>query len=115
MMDFIVLLVVLSISIWLTAKLLPGADIDRFVTAIPVALVLSLFNIVLKPLLIILSIPITIITLGLFIFVINGLIIWWTSKLFEKFTIQSFGWAILFSFLLSIIQSVIDKLIYKHT
>ena len=110
-MDFIILLIVLSVSVWLSAKLLPGADIESFVAAIPVALVLTLFNIILKPILVFLTIPITIITFGLFLFIINGLIIWWTSKLLKNFSIQSFGWAVVFSLLLSVIQSVINTVI----
>jgi putative membrane protein len=110
-MNFIVVLIVLSISIWATAKLLPGADIKSFSTAIIVALILTLFNVFLKPLLVLLTIPVTIITFGLFIFVINGLIIWWVSGLISGFSIQSFGWAILFSLLLSIVQSVLNTII----
>lgn len=110
-MSYIATLIVLTISVWLTAKLLPGADIKNFATAIPVALVLTIFNFLLKPLLILLTIPVTIITFGLFLFVINGLIIWWVSGLFSAFSIQSFGWAILFSLLLSIIQSVLNSII----
>jgi putative membrane protein len=110
-MDYIILLLVLTVSVWLTAGLLPGAHIDNIYAAIPVAIVLSFFNFLVKPVLIFLTIPITIITFGLFIFVINGLIIWWVSKFFQRFSIKSFGWAILFSFLLSIIQSVLDTII----
>lgn len=110
-MDYIILLLVLTVSIWLTAALLPGASIDNFYAAIPVAVVLSFFNFIIKPILVFLTIPITIITLGLFLFVINGLIIWWVSKFFSRFSIKSFGWAILFSLLLSIIQSVLTEVI----
>lgn len=110
-MKYLILLLVLTASIWLSAKLLPGADIDSFYTAIPVALVLTLFNYLLKPLLVILTIPVTIITFGLFLFIIDGLIIWWTSELLTGFTVQSFGWAILFSLLLSLIQSLIKKIL----
>lgn len=110
-MSYIIILLVLTVSVWLTATLLPGAEIDSFVTAIPVAIVLTVFNALLKPLLVLLTIPVTIVTFGLFLFVINGLIIWWISGLFKGFSIDSFGWAIIFSLLLSIIQSVLNKLI----
>jgi len=110
-MEYIILLLVLTVSIWLTAALLPGASIDNFYAAIPVAVVLSFFNFIVKPILIFLTIPITIITVGLFLFVINGLIIWWVSKFFARFSIQSFGWAIVFSFVLSLIQSILTQII----
>ncbi len=111
-MEYIILLIVMSIAIWITARLLPGADINGFVTAIPVAIVLTIFNVLLKPLLVFLTIPFTIITFGLFLFIINGLIIWWVSRLVTGFNIKSFGWAIVFSLLLSIIQSVLETVIY---
>ena len=110
-MTYLAVFIVLTLSIWLTAKLLPGADIESFITAIPVALVLTIFNALLKPLLILLTIPVTIVTFGLFIFIINGLIIWWVSGLFSGFSIQSFGWAIVFSLVLSIVQSVINSVL----
>ena len=107
-MEYILLLIILTVSVWLCAKLLPGAYIKSFYTAIPVAIILSLFNFFLKPILVLLSIPFTIITFGLFLFVVNGIIVWWVSKLFDGFSIKSFGWAIAFSLLLSIIESVIE-------
>jgi len=110
-MSYLAVFIVLTISIWLTAKLLPGAEIESFVTAIPVALVLTVFNALFKPLLVLLTIPVTIVTFGLFIFIINGLIIWWVSGLFSGFNVQSFGWAIVFSLLLSIIQSVLNSVL----
>ena len=111
MIPYLVIFIVLTFSIWLTARLLPGSDINSVYTAIPVAIVLTLFNFFLKPILVFLTIPITIITFGFFLFVINGLIIWWVSGMISGFKIQSFGWAILFSLLLSIIQSVINSVI----
>ena len=107
-MEYILLLIVLTVSVWLTAKLLPGAYIKNFYTAIPVAIILTLFNVFLKPILIFLSIPFTVITFGLFLFVVNGLIVWWVSKLVDSFSIKTFGWAIVFSLLLSVIQSVLE-------
>jgi len=110
-MEYIILLITLTIAIWITAKLLPGADINGLGTAIPVAFVLTIFNVLLKPLLVLLTIPITVITFGLFLFVINGLIVWWISRLVTGFNIKSFGWAIVFSLLLSVVQSVLETVI----
>jgi putative membrane protein len=111
-MSYLIILIVLSLAVYLTARILPGADIDGFGSSIPVAIVLTLFNITLEPLLILITIPVTIITLGLFLFVIDGLIVWWVSRLLSGFSIKSFGWAIVFSLLLSIIQSVLEGIIY---
>ena len=73
------------------------------------ALVLAVLNVIVKPILIILTLPVTIVTLGLFLFVINTLIVLLASKFVEGFRIQNFWWGLLFSLLLSLIMSIIDK------
>ena len=110
-MNYIITFFILISSIWMTAKILPGTDIKSFASAIPAAIVLTLLNIFVEPLLIILTIPITILTLGLFLWVIDGIIIWWVSKMTSGLKISSFGWAIIFSLVLSLIQSGVSKLI----
>jgi putative membrane protein len=73
------------------------------------SLVLALLNFFLKPILIILTLPITILTLGLFLFIINALIVWFTSDLVRGFHVDGFGWALLFSLLLSLLTSLLYK------
>ncbi len=110
-MTYLLTFLVLIASIWITAKVLPGADIDNFVSAIPAAIILTLLNFFIEPILIFLTIPITIVTFGLFLWIIDGLIIWWVSKMSSGLKINSFGWAIVFSLLLSLVQSVFSSLI----
>lgn len=99
-----------AIAVLVTAYLLPGVDIKDFLTAIVVAAVLALLNNFLKPILIILTIPVTILTLGLFLLVINALIILLADDLIGGFTVASFWWALLFSIILSVINSLFSSL-----
>jgi putative membrane protein len=71
--------------------------------------VLAVLNFFLKPILVILTLPITIVTLGLFLFIINALIVWFASDLVRGFHVKSFGWALLFSLLLSLLTSLLYK------
>ena len=94
---------------FLLAQVLPGVHVDNYLTAIWFAAVLGLLNAILKPLLIIITIPITIISLGLFLFVINTITVLLASNLVHGFTIDSFWHGLLFSFLLSLITSLLFK------
>jgi putative membrane protein len=108
-MKFIMRIVATSIIAFGLSYILKGIKIDNFITAIILAVVLAIFNAFLKPLLIILTLPITIFTLGLFLFVINASIILLADKLIDGFEVQGFWWALLFSLLLSIVTSVLYK------
>jgi putative membrane protein len=94
----------------LAAYLLPGVALDDYSTALSVALVLSFLNVILKPLLIIITIPVTFITLGLFLFVINALIILVADYAVSGFEVDGFWWALAFSLLLSVINSIFNAI-----
>ena len=107
-MRFLLKLLVSSAIIMLTAYILPGVHIESFLTALLVAVVLALLNFFLKPLLIILTIPFTILTLGLFLLVINAVIILITDHLIgQRFEVDGFWWALLFSLIISLANSLI--------
>jgi putative membrane protein len=108
-MKFLIKLLLSGLAVITTAYLLPGVHVDSFFMAIIVALVLALFNALVRPILVVLTIPITIFTLGLFIFVINALIILMVSSLINGFYVDGFWWALLFSIVLSLITSIIDR------
>lgn len=91
------------------ANVLNGIHVTDFWTAIVFALVLAVLNVFAKPVFIILTLPVTLITLGLFLFVINALMVLLASKMVDGFSIENFWWALLFSLLLSFIMSLIDK------
>ena len=84
---------------------LPGVHIDTFLTAVILAFVLGLLNVFIKPLLVILTLPITIFTFGLFLFFINALIILLAAFFVRGFRVDGFWWAFFFSFLLSVLTS----------
>jgi putative membrane protein len=105
-MGFLIRLLVSALAAMLTAYLLPGVRLDNFVTALLLALVLALLNMLVKPILVILTLPATILTLGLFLFVINALIILLATKLVSGFKVDGFWWALLFSVVMTVINSI---------
>lgn len=104
---------IMAVAVLLSAYALPGVSVAGFGTAILVALVLGLANAVLKPLLILFTLPITLLTLGLFILVINTSLVMLASALVSGFTVRNFWWAFLFSVVLSAIGYVLETLILK--
>lgn len=111
LMNWIVRFLLNGLAVVLTAYLLPGVDVTDYWTALIVALVLTLANMFVKPVLIILTIPITIFTLGLFLLVINALIILLADYLVDGFYVDGFWWALLFSLILSLFNSLFGDLI----
>lgn len=88
--------------------LLPGVEVDSSWKAVLAALVLSLINAFIRPFLVLLTLPVTIVTLGLFLFVINALTVLLAAKWVPGFSVNGFWWALLFSFLLGILNSWIQ-------
>lgn len=109
-MNLLVKIIISSLAVFLTAYLLPGVAVDSYITAIWVAVVLALLNGFLKPMLIILTIPVTLVTLGLFLLAINAAIILLASHFVDGFYVSGFWWALLFSLVLSIITSFMESL-----
>jgi putative membrane protein len=101
---------VTTVAIIITAYLLPGVSVSGLVPALVAAMVLAIINVFLKPILIILTLPINIVTLGLFTFVINVLLIQLTSAVVPGFDVASFWWALLFSLILSLVSSFLYSL-----
>jgi len=102
--------------VYILSKLLePHVVINSFTTAVIFALVLAVLNAIVKPLLIILTLPLTIITIGLFLLVINVLIILMADKFVSGINIDGFLWAFIFGLLLSILTTVLQKLEKKWT
>ena len=100
-----------AVAVILLAKILPGVTVDGYISAIIVAVVIALLNMVVRPLLIFLTLPATLITFGLFIFVVNAIIIILADKLIDGFAVSGFFIALLFSILLSIFRSVLFSLL----
>jgi len=99
-----------ALAVIITAYLLPGVSVEDFMTALLVAVVLALLNSFLKPILIILTIPVTLLTFGLFLLVINAVIILLADDLIDAFHVNSFWWALLFSLVMSFFTSLFNRL-----
>jgi putative membrane protein len=108
-MNFLLRIVITAVVAFALSYILPGIHIVSFWTAIKLSLVLAVLNFLLKPILVILTLPITIVTFGLFLFIINALIVWFVGHLVGGFQIDGFGWALLFSLLLSLLTSILYK------
>ncbi len=91
--------------------LLPAVKISGFGTALAGALVLGLLNTLIRPVLLLLTLPINLLTLGLFTFVINGLLFWLTARFLDGFSVASFGWAVLAAVLYSLISWAVSLLL----
>jgi putative membrane protein len=109
-MNTLIKLIINAIAVYITAYLLPGVHLTDFIAALAVVIVLSAANLLVKPILIFLTLPITIITLGLFTLVINALIVLITDALIAGFQVDSFIWALLFSLTLSLVDRAIEYL-----
>ena len=113
-MNFIVKLFLNAIAVVIVAYILPGVHIQDFWQALVLAALLSLLNASVKPLLIFLTIPATILSLGLFLLVINALIIEIAAWILHPgFIVDSFWWALGFSILLSIVNGIFERLTIK--
>jgi len=109
-MNLILRLLINAFAVFVLAHFLNGVTVDGYTGAIIVAMVLSILNLLVKPILIILTLPITVLTLGLFLLIINALIILLADKLIDGFAVNGIWTAVLFSILLSILQSILHSL-----
>ncbi len=102
--NFLVKTLITTIAVVITSYLLTGVSVESFVTALVVAFVLGVLNMILKPILILLTIPVTIMSLGLFLLVINAFIIQLAAYFVKGFEVTTFWWALLFSIILSVVS-----------
>jgi putative membrane protein len=104
-MNFLIKIIVLAIASFGLTYVLDGIHADSFGTALAFALVLAILNVFVKPVFVLLTLPVTIVTLGIFHFIISALMVLLASKFVNGFRVNSFWWALLFSLLLSIVSS----------
>lgn len=112
-MHFLGKLLVTAAAAVIAAYILPGVHIKDSITALLLALVLAFLNAILKPILVILTIPITILTLGLFLLVINIIIIEIAANIVPGFSVDNWFYALIFSILLALVSGAIDRLISR--
>jgi putative membrane protein len=103
-----------AVALLAVAYVLPGIVISSFWSAMLAAVVLGLLNTLVKPLLILLTLPITIVTMGLFLLVLNALVFWLAGSLFKGFQVEGFWWAVAGAILFSVISSLFSMLIFQQ-
>ncbi len=113
-MNYIIKILLTAIAVFILANILPGVSIESYFISIVVAIVIGLLDSLVKPILIIFTIPITIVTLGLFLFIINAFIILIADYFIGGFRVSNIIWAVIFSILLSLLQSTLYKVLDKQ-
>ncbi|NHF58299.1 phage holin family protein [Flavobacteriaceae bacterium TP-CH-4] len=113
-MKFILRMLLSALAVVILAKILPHVTVDTYLTAFIVAIVLSILNLIVKPILVILTLPVTIVTFGLFLLIINACIILMADYFIDGFSVDGLWWALLFSLLLSFLQSILFSLLKEE-
>jgi putative membrane protein len=106
-------IVLTGLIVLILSNILGGVYVANFFTAVVVAAILALLNIFIKPILLILTLPVTVVTFGLFLLAINAFIILMADWLIDAFRVDGFWWAVLFSILLSFLQSIVFALVQR--
>ena len=102
-----------ALALLAVAYLYEGVEVRSFGAALTAAFVIGLLNMLLRPLLVLLTLPVTVLTLGLFLFVINALLFWWAASLLNGFYVSGFGAALLGSLIYSVFGVVIDSALQR--
>ena len=110
-MGFLLRVAVNALAIVLAASILPGISVDGIVPALAAAVLLGLVNAFVRPVLLILTLPITLVTLGLFLFVLNGLCFWLVASVVKGFHVAGFGTAMLGALVVSAVSWIVTALI----
>ncbi len=109
-MNLLIRLIITTIAVLVTDLLLPGVRAEDFVTGLLVAVVLSLLNTFLRPVLVLLTLPVSVVTLGLFLLVINAGMVMLAARIVDGFQVDGWWWALGFSIILSIVQGFLQGL-----
>jgi len=109
MVHFLLVWLISALAFVVTAYLVPGLTLTGFLPAMAAAAVLGFVNALVRPILVLLTLPITVVTLGLFLFVINALCLMLASALTPGFEVKSFGWALVGAFVLSIVSWILHR------
>lgn len=103
-----------AVALMGVAFLLPGVVVEGFLAALWAALILGLVNTVVRPILLILTLPLTVLTLGLFYFVLNGLMFYWVGSILDGFTVDGFWWAVLAALLYSLFATFLSSILFQE-
>ncbi|KKU79347.1 MAG: hypothetical protein UY04_C0011G0013 [Parcubacteria group bacterium GW2011_GWA2_47_7] len=111
MITLFIKLLVNALAIFLVGNFIQGIHVPDYVTALWAAVLLGILNVTIRPVLKLLSLPITILTLGLFAFVVNGFTFWLAAKFINGFAVDSFWWAVIGAFIVSVISTILNRLV----
>ncbi len=112
-MELIFVWILNAVALLVVAYILPGITVASFGSALIAALVLGLLNTLVKPLLVLLTLPITIVTLGLFLLVLNALVFWFAGSVLKGFQVNGFWWALLGALIYSIVSGLLSGLLVR--
>lgn len=102
-------IIVTAFTLVLVAQFVPGIEVDSALTAVLAAIVIGILNLLVRPILVILTLPITLLTLGLFIFVINAILFWTAASFIDGFTVTGFFPALIGSLIVSAVSTLINQ------
>ena len=109
-MKFLLKLLISAIAVFVAAYILPGVSVDSYTTALIVAVVLGAMNVFIRPILVLLTLPITVVTLGLFYLVINAGLVWDADSLVAGFSVSPLWMTLVFGIVVSLINSFLSSL-----
>src|SRR5690554_2563779 len=110
-MTLLLIWILNAVALLIVAYILPGITVGSFFSALIAALVLGLLNTLVKPVLVLLTLPITVVTLGLFLLVINALVFWLAGSVLKGFHVNGFWWAMLGALVYSIISGLLSRVV----
>ena len=110
-MNIVIRFAVLVISVFVASYIIPGVDIDNTSSLLVVAVLLGIVNTFIKPILVVFTLPLTIVTLGLFLLILNGLLVLLLSNIVPGFAVTGLFVAILFSIVVSLVSSFLNHLV----
>ena len=113
MIQLLLLWLINAFALIAVAYLMPGVAVASFTTALVAALVLGLINAVVRPVLVLLTLPVTLITLGLFIFVLNGLLFWFVGSFIQGFVVDGFWSGVFGAIVFSLISWLLSALLLR--
>ncbi len=110
-MGFLIRVFVNAFAIYLIAHVVPGIEVGSILTALGAGLVLGLINAIVRPILVVLTLPVTLVTLGLFLFVLNGVCLWLTAQLVRGFEVHGFWAAVFGALLVSVVSWILNAFV----
>ncbi|MGE4368959.1 MAG: phage holin family protein [Burkholderiaceae bacterium] len=110
-MELILIWILNAVALLVVAYILPGITVASFGSALIAALVLGLLNALVKPVLILLTLPITVVTLGLFLLVLNALVFWFAGSILKGFQVNGFWWALIGAVVYSLVSGLLSGLL----